>query len=633
MGAPTMSSSDYVRSVLFKSSSQVKSGVASAVTQVEKALHLPKDAKAETGPNGSATTEGMEAIDAGKGDKERGPLSDGGRGVDKGVWGAVFQQLLTQMGRQGNGNVASQLGGPDDSQPSSSGQENKGNSSNGSSSTPSKTDAKDRGSNGSTSPPLSISSILSAFPSPFSSNTTPSASSFSPSKAFDSSASCENSSPSSIESLTNGAPKSPADAAATRLTDSLFQQTEALLGSWALLGFNNSATKRESSSREENQLVDGAKSLIEAGSSAFMEKKGESGSNGEDSLVREIDSPGEESDEDEATKQARITALFKSAETAVEAWAVLASTLGQDSFVASSFEKVCFVENKESDTQVALWVDAKRKRLTVAFRGTEQTKLKDLVTDLNVAPVSFGPERARGGNFSQEAMVHGGFLKAYDSVRVRVLALVKAIVSPSKGMFCEDKSDKWEIWVTGHSLGGALATLLSEEVLTSRMARECRYHVRMYNFGSPRVGNRRFVDRYNKVLKDSWRVVNKQDIIPTVPKLMGFCHVDTPVYLNFGRGRGMGIVVGDEAAEDIRDVVEKTPDVLFAQFMQGERRILERLLQTEMALLSTIRDGSAVMMHMEDFYFMALLQHVEDSIGGGLPEAATSLLANKPSPS
>lgn len=35
-------------------------------------------------------------------------------------------------------------------------------------------------------------------------------------------------------------------------------------------------------------------------------------------------------------------------------------------------------------------------------------------------------------------------------------------------------------------------------------------------------------------VKDSWRVVNHRDIIPTVPRLMGYCHVAHPVYLATG---------------------------------------------------------------------------------------------------
>jgi len=93
---------------------------------------------------------------------------------------------------------------------------------------------------------------------------------------------------------------------------------------------------------------------------------------------------------------------------------------------------------------------------------------------------------------------------------------------------------RWHVYVTGHSLGGALATLLALELSSSQMAKNGVIFVTMYNFGSPRVGNRRFAEVYNAKVKDSWRIVNHRDIIPTVPRLMGYCHVEAPVYLKFG---------------------------------------------------------------------------------------------------
>lgn len=55
----------------------------------------------------------------------------------------------------------------------------------------------------------------------------------------------------------------------------------------------------------------------------------------------------------------------------------------------------------------------------------------------------------------------------------------------------------------------------------------------------------RFISRYGcsgmQKVKDSWRVVNHRDIIPTVPRLMGYCHVAQPIYLSAG-GRNDNIV-------------------------------------------------------------------------------------------
>jgi Lipase (class 3) len=58
-----------------------------------------------------------------------------------------------------------------------------------------------------------------------------------------------------------------------------------------------------------------------------------------------------------------------------------------------------------------------------------------------------------------QAMVHSGFLGAYDAVRARVLRLLELILGG-------DRSGPWRVMVTGHSLGGALATICSYELAT-----------------------------------------------------------------------------------------------------------------------------------------------------------------------
>ncbi|XP_058182102.1 uncharacterized protein LOC131300340 isoform X3 [Rhododendron vialii] len=227
-------------------------------------------------------------------------------------------------------------------------------------------------------------------------------------------------------------------------------------------------------------------------------------------------------------KAEEMRELFSTAESAMEAWAMLASSLGHPSFIKSEFEKICFLDNPSTDTQVAIWRDSERKRLVVAFRGTEQVRWKDLRTDLMLVPAGLNPERI-GGDFKQEVQVHSGFLSAYDSVRTRILFLIKQAVA-----YIDDgvkPLNKWHIYVTGHSLGGALATLLALELSSSQLAKEGAVSVSMYNFGSPRVGNNKFAEVYNEKVKDSWRVVNHRDIIPTIPRLMGYCHVAQPVYL------------------------------------------------------------------------------------------------------
>ncbi|XP_074558924.1 uncharacterized protein LOC141814866 isoform X2 [Curcuma longa] len=160
--------------------------------------------------------------------------------------------------------------------------------------------------------------------------------------------------------------------------------------------------------------------------------------------------------------------LFSCAESAMEAWAMLATSLGRNSLIKSDFEKICFLDNPSTDTQVAIWRDSLRKRLVVAFRGTEQSKWKDLRTDLMLLPVGLNPERL-SGDFKQEVQVHSGFLSAYDSVKNRIMMLIKLSI----GSEPEDDLSvpTWQVYVTGHSLGGALATLLALELSLSQMAK------------------------------------------------------------------------------------------------------------------------------------------------------------------
>ncbi|KAJ8451194.1 hypothetical protein Cgig2_013966 [Carnegiea gigantea] len=223
------------------------------------------------------------------------------------------------------------------------------------------------------------------------------------------------------------------------------------------------------------------------------------------------------------------------------------------------------------------------------------------------------PERI-GGDFKEEVQVHSGFLSAYDSVRPRLMSVIKKAIGFIGG--ASGPQFKWHVYCTGHSLGGALATLLALELSSSQLAKIGAISVTMYNFGSPRVGNRRFAEVYNEKVKDSWRVVNHRDIIPTVPRLMGYCHVAQPVYLAAGDHKSVqenAELSGDGYEGDV--IGEATPDVLVSEFMKGEKELIDRILQTEINIFRALRDGSALMQHMEDFYYISLLEILTHILG------------------
>jgi len=77
------------------------------------------------------------------------------------------------------------------------------------------------------------------------------------------------------------------------------------------------------------------------------------------------------------------------------------------------------------------------------------------------------------------------------------------------------------IYITGHSLGGALAQIAGA-VLGSDQVAAC------YTFGAPRVGNFYF-DLWVKV--PSYRVMNYADIVPQIPLPIVYRHSGDPRYM------------------------------------------------------------------------------------------------------
>ncbi|KMJ57705.1 hypothetical protein AB685_12670 [Bacillus sp. LL01] len=131
--------------------------------------------------------------------------------------------------------------------------------------------------------------------------------------------------------------------------------------------------------------------------------------------------------------------------------------------------------------------------IVVSFRGT-QTDL-DWISDAEIF------QRPFPYSGSSNLLVHGGFLSVYESMRDELLNSMNKL-DPSKTLF-----------VTGHSLGGALATLFSLDcAINSKFP-----SIYMYNYGSPRIGDEAFSRVYNEYVPASIRFVNLADLVPFVP--------------------------------------------------------------------------------------------------------------------
>ena len=69
------------------------------------------------------------------------------------------------------------------------------------------------------------------------------------------------------------------------------------------------------------------------------------------------------------------------------------------------------------------------------------------------------------------------------------------------------------VTICGHSLGGALATLLALDVAANTKFK----NPTVYTYASPRTGDHLFVSTYNQVVPNTFRIANRVDLVPKLP--------------------------------------------------------------------------------------------------------------------
>jgi triacylglycerol lipase len=136
----------------------------------------------------------------------------------------------------------------------------------------------------------------------------------------------------------------------------------------------------------------------------------------------------------------------------------------------------------------------------ISFRGTEPNNLKDW---MNNSKISLIP--------GYEGRVHRGFSQALDDVWDDIVTCLPQFQDQNQPIF-----------ITGHSMGGSLATM------TAVRLGEYHQHIKgIYTFGCPRMGDSKFVENYDKILGDrTFRIVNHRDIVTRLaPRSFGYQHV------------------------------------------------------------------------------------------------------------
>jgi pimeloyl-ACP methyl ester carboxylesterase len=160
------------------------------------------------------------------------------------------------------------------------------------------------------------------------------------------------------------------------------------------------------------------------------------------------------------------------------------------------FSKVEFFQNDRLDAQGFGAVDEARN-VIIAFRGTQADQFQDLISDIRI-----WPQKAKG-----PGRIHKGFYEAVEVLRKQIDPWLP--------------HDRASLVITGHSLGGAMATVLAASFKDAELV----------TFGSPRVGTAAFAAGLGQ--QKIRRYVDCLDLVTGVPPaFMFFRHAGDMIYID-----------------------------------------------------------------------------------------------------
>jgi len=183
--------------------------------------------------------------------------------------------------------------------------------------------------------------------------------------------------------------------------------------------------------------------------------------------------------------------------------ASLLAYVEEEAFIAEALKKAGFKETRFfAHEGTFAYLAQNDSAIVLSFRGSETANKADYTTDAKIVQTPF----------FDYGTAHFGFIEAFEWVRSAIDDAIEELLAERER----------PIWVTGHSLGAALATLYGIH----------RYEVvsAIYPIGSPRVGGIQFA-KNTENLVNIFRIVNDNDIIPRLPAPPFYRHVGSTYFL------------------------------------------------------------------------------------------------------
>jgi len=175
---------------------------------------------------------------------------------------------------------------------------------------------------------------------------------------------------------------------------------------------------------------------------------------------------------------------------------------------ASGFILKDILYDFETDIQGFTGIIDRTETIYVVLRGS--SSIMNWIDDFEISLIEYTTYP------SCDCKVHKGFYNSALSIRVETIESIKRILQ---------KYPTYKVIVTGHSYGAGTGQLLAMELEREGI------NVEIYNYGQPRVGDKKYAGFVNTKINNYWRVTHNKDIVPHFPPnpLLHLCASKEPL--------------------------------------------------------------------------------------------------------